>query len=104
MNVDELEEKLAKEIEAGVFYRTEIAKLNLKLEEARNLITWAQDIFKNCTVASDTCMCGQNMGTHGNPMDEGHAATDSGEYYSSLWLIDSEVFLNEKQVDKTNVL
>ena len=60
--------------------------LATKLAKLETLANQAEDIFKNCLVASGTCCCGEDMSHHSQY--SGHSPTDLGEYQVHLWLKD----------------
>lgn len=63
------------------------------------LIEQARSLFKNCSVESGDCMCGDYMKTHSGPMHSGHSPQDSGAYYASKWLEYSERKFPSRPID-----
>lgn len=57
-----------------------------EVERLRTLVDSAEAIFQNCSVTAGYCCCGVDMKVHSDPISCGHAAVDTGEYFTREWL------------------
>lgn len=63
-----------------------LAEKDKEIEELRELVGSAENIFRHCTVSDGVCCCGDNMESHPSPMSCGHTPVDHGAYQVDLWI------------------